>query len=83
MCMLEFLAPAFPRNSTQSDEPVAMKRQTLLARIARRLLFRMEVGTADKPATLYLSSVDLVPMGSWVVVADQHSEGPATTTRAR
>ena len=81
--MLEFLAPDFPRNSTQSDAPVAMKRQTLLARIARRLLFRMEVGTADKPATLYLSSVDLVPMGRWVVVADQHSEGPAPRTRAR
>ncbi len=74
--MLEFLAPDVPRNSGRRDVPVSGAKQTLLARIARRLLFRMDVGTADKPATLYLSSVDLVPMGSWVVVTEAGSEIP-------
>ena len=73
--MLEFLAPEVPRSPARKGAPAANK-QTLLARLARRLLFRMDVGTAEKPVTLYLSSVDLVPMGSWVVVTEQHSEGP-------
>lgn len=74
--MLEFLAPEVPRSPAPKGAPAATNKRTLLARVARRLLFRMDVGTAEKPATLYLSSVDLVPMGSWVVVTEQHSEGP-------
>ncbi len=78
--MLEFLAPEVPRSPARKGAPAATNKQTLLARLARRLLFRMDVGTAEKPATLYLSSVDLVPMGSWVVVTEQHSEDPAQSS---
>ncbi|MBM36804.1 MAG: hypothetical protein VX963_01875 [Actinomycetota bacterium] len=67
---MEFLVPDVPRRSQRAADSQNDPKGTLLARIARRLLFRMDVGTAERPATLYLSSVDLVPMGSWVVVAE-------------
>jgi len=67
---MEFLTPDVPRSSPRGADSHNKPKGNLLARIARRLLFRMDVGTAERPATLYLSSVDLVPMGSWVVVAE-------------
>ena len=81
--MLEFLAPDVPRSPARRSVPAAGIKQSLLARIARRLLFRMDVGTADKPAILYLSSVDLVPMGSWMVVTESGAETPLQSTTTR
>ncbi|MDG2025439.1 MAG: hypothetical protein P8J75_13385 [Actinomycetota bacterium] len=47
------------------------KKDGWLTRLARRLVFRMEVGTPQRPATLYLSSFDMIPTGSWVIVTEE------------
>jgi hypothetical protein len=38
----------------------------------------MDVGSSQRPATLYLSSVDLMPMGTWVVVSEEDQHDPET-----
>jgi len=69
--MLEFFNPDLPnRPSRRAGLPKSSK-EGWLARLARRLLIRMEVGSSQRPATLYLSSVDLMPMGTWVVVSEE------------
>jgi len=66
-----------PPISTSSTDPRAAGRRNSaakegwLARLARRLVFRMEVGTPQRPATLYLSSFDMVPSGGWVIVTEE------------
>ena len=63
--MLEFIAPDLPNRSSRRAGPSKTSKEGWLARLARRLLIRMEVGSSQRPATLYLSSVDLMPMGTW------------------
>ncbi|MAW72090.1 MAG: hypothetical protein VX971_07815 [Actinomycetota bacterium] len=53
------------------DRPDPVNKERWLTRVARRLVFRIEVGSPERPATLYLSSFDMIPMGSWVVVSEE------------
>ena len=76
--MLEFIAPDLPNRSSRRAGPSKTSKEGWLARLARRLLIRMEVGSSQRPATLYLSSVDLMPMGTWVVVSDADQDNPGT-----
>ena len=76
--MLEFIAPDLPNRSSRRTGPSKTSKEGWLARLARSLLIRMEVGSSQRPATLYLSSVDLRPMGTWVVVSDAEQDNPGT-----
>jgi hypothetical protein len=65
-----------PASISQLGPPGVSQRKSVardgwLTRLARRLVFRMEVGTPERPATLYLSSFDMVPTGSWVIVTEE------------
>lgn len=68
--MLDFLAYSPPRRSRRTTGLRDTKQIGWFARLAERLLIRMDVGSNQHPASLYLSSVDLMPMGTWVVVVE-------------
>ena len=69
--MLEFITPDLLDQPRQLAGPPKGSKEGWFVRLARRLLIRMDVGTSQRPATLYLSSVDLMPMGTWVVIAEE------------
>ena len=62
------ISPQGPRGVSQRK---SVAKDGWLTRLARRLVFRMEVGTPQRPATLYLSSFDMIPTGSWVIVTEE------------
>ena len=76
--MLEFIAPDLSNRSSRRASSSKASKEGWLARFARRLLIRMDVGSSQRPATLYLSSVDLMPMGTWVVVSEEDQLDPET-----
>ena len=78
--MLEFFTPDLPSRPRRTTGPRETNQTGWFARLAERLLIRMDVGSKKHPASLYLSSVDLMPMGTWVVVIeDQHTEAEDAT----
>ena len=78
--MLECFIPDLPSRPPQAAAPRKSKQIGLFARLAERLLIRMEVGSAQRPASLYLSSVDLMPMGTWLIVDDEKQVGAEHTS---
>ncbi|HJM21759.1 MAG TPA: hypothetical protein QF409_07225 [Acidimicrobiales bacterium] len=60
-----------PRDQNEIGRRKPARKEGWVSRLARRLVFRMEVGTSERPATLYLASFDMIPMGSWVVVPQE------------
>ena len=72
--MLEFLTPDLAGGEPTPRKSKAVPSEGFWSRLAKRLLFRLDVVTVDRPATLYLSSVDLVPMGTCVVVGPEKSD---------
>jgi len=78
--MLDFLAYGLPRRPRRTKGLRDTKQTGWFARLAERLLIRMDVGSDKRPASLYLSSVDLMPMGTWVVVAEDKQTDSGTTS---
>ncbi|HAF67594.1 MAG TPA: hypothetical protein DCX77_04625 [Acidimicrobiaceae bacterium] len=76
--MLEFFTPDLPGRPVRKTGPRDTNKVGWFARLAERLLIRMDVGSSQRPASLYLSSVDLMPMGTWVVVDDKQTEAEHT-----
>ncbi|MDP6862527.1 MAG: hypothetical protein QGH80_02475 [Acidimicrobiales bacterium] len=76
--MLEFITPDLSNRPSRRAGSSKSSKEGWLARLARRLLIRMDVGSSQRPATLYLSSVDLMPMGTWVVVSEEDQHDPET-----